>query len=119
MTCYASMKNYKISELEWRNEIRFFSNPNEIYIKGKTLKKKKERETIYKHSEPVLSCIKQGLRKLKTNKVIRIKEKMKTQLLQFNKGAIKSTVITYFLTFIKKNEHIIKLRPTKNTYHIK
>lgn len=44
MTCYASMKNYKISELEWRNEIRFFSNPNEIYIKGKTLKKKKERE---------------------------------------------------------------------------
>ena len=79
----------------------------------------KREKPNYKPSKPVLSYIKQGLRKLKTNKIIRIKEKMKNQFLQFNNDAIKSTVLMYSLTFIKENEHIIKLRPNKNTYHIK
>lgn len=49
MICYAVMKNC-VSELEWKNKIRFFSNPNEMCIKGKTLKKDRNHLQAFKVS---------------------------------------------------------------------
>lgn len=67
----------------------------------------------------VLSCIKQGLRELKTNKIIRVKktkEERQKESLSSSCNLIKMwlepTILIYSLTFIK-NGNIIKLRTIK------